>query len=191
MSFLEKRVESHVKVICDFMTKNEKMIYDVANEITSRLLRGNKILIFGNGGSAADAQHIAGEFINRFLFDRPAIPAIALSTDTSVMTAISNDYSYEDIFHRQIWALMKPDDICIGISTSGNSMNVFRGLETAEGKGYIVSFLGNDGGLIAEHIEGNHFIVSSKETPRIQECHIFLAHILCELIESKMYNEVK
>jgi len=191
MSLVEKRLDSHLKIICEFMDKNEKLIYKVANEITSRLKKGNKILIFGNGGSAADAQHIAGEFINRFLFDRPAIPAIALTTDTSVMTAISNDSNYEDIFSRQVHALIKPDDICIGISTSGNSLNVFRGLEDAEGKGYIISFLGNGGGLIAKHINGNHFIVPSNETPRIQECHILLAHILCELIEKKMYNEIK
>jgi len=184
-----KRVMSHVNIAKHFIRIYEKEIYNVVDSICYKLLQGNKILIFGNGGSAAAAQHIAGEFVNRFLFDRPAIPAIALSTDTSVMTAISNDSNYENVFSRQVESLVKLHDVCIGISTSGNSENVYNGLKTAlENGSYIVTFLGNDGGKISE-IEGHNFIVPSNETPRIQECHILLAHIMCELIERKMYGK--
>ena len=188
---IKEILDEHIVVVRDFIEQNDELIKNVVDSICYKLSQGNKILIFGNGGSAADAQHIAGEFVNRFLFDRPAMPAIALTTDTSVMTAISNDYMYDWVFSRQVEALVKRYDICIGISTSGNSENVYNGLKTALDNGaYIVTFLGNGGGKISTEIEGNHFIVPSNETPRIQECHILLAHILCELIEKKMYKKV-
>jgi len=172
-----------------FYNKNYDKIFKATEAIYNCLtLDHGKVLIFGNGGSAADSQHIAGEFINRFLIDRKAYPAIALTTDTSVITAIGNDYSYDEIFSRQVSALAEPTDICIGISTSGNSMNVLKGLEEAQRKDTgIITFLGCDGGKIAREIkDALHLIVPSDSTPRIQETHILLAHTLCEIVEDAL-----
>jgi len=172
-----------------FYNKNYDKIFQAAEVIFSCIFFNHgKVLIFGNGGSAADSQHIAGEFINRFLIDRKSYPAIALTTDTSVITAIGNDYSYDEIFSRQVDALATSVDICIGISTSGNSINVLNGLKAAKEKGSkIITFLGCDGGIIAKEIDADiHFIVPSNSTPRIQETHILLAHTLCEIVEDAL-----
>jgi D-sedoheptulose 7-phosphate isomerase len=150
---------------------------------------GKKTLIAGNGGSAADAQHIAGEFVSRFYFDRPALPSIALTTDTSILTAVGNDYGYEKIFSRQIEANGVEGDMFIAISTSGNSENILQALSVAKERGLItVGLTGESGGKMAEICD---FIVKvpSKETPRVQESHILVGHIICAVVEEELFGE--
>ncbi len=150
------------------------------------LKNGNKILFFGNGGSAADAQHLAAELIGRFLKERKALPAIALTTDTSILTCLSNDYSFDMIFARQLEGLAKPGDIAVGISTSGNSKNVLMGFEKAKEIGCpTIGFLGCGGGKIAKAAD-LAITVPSNETPRVQESHITIGHIICNLIEQSL-----
>jgi D-sedoheptulose 7-phosphate isomerase len=159
------------------------------SEIKSCLENGNKIVIFGNGGSAADAQHIAGELIGRFQMERNSLPAIALNTDTSILTALGNDYSFETIFSRQCESLVKKGDVCIGISTSGNSKNVINGLNTAKQNGAVtLALLGNNGGEI-KNIVDVPIIVNSNSTPRIQEVHRIIYHIICEQIEKELFEK--
>src|SRR5215831_14723609 len=153
------------------------------------LKTGNKLLLFGNGGSAADAQHIAAEFVGRFAFDRPALPALALSVNTSCVTAIGNDYGFDCVFARQIEGLARRGDVCIGISTSGNSENVLRGMATARKLNlHTVGLTGAGGGKLKNAVE--HCICApSNETPRIQECHILIGHIISELVEKALFHE--
>jgi len=158
------------------------------NKIIDCYKKGKKVIIFGNGGSAADAQHIAAEFIGRFYLDRESYPAIALTTDTSILTSIGNDYSFEMIFSRQCESLVSKGDIVIGISTSGKSQNVEKGLIEAKKKGAItIGLLGNNGGTIKK-ITDIPIIVDSNETPRIQEAHRVIYHIICEIVEKKLSN---
>jgi len=149
---------------------------------------GNKLLLAGNGGSAADAQHIAGEFVSRFAFDRPGLAAVALTTDTSVLTAIGNDYGYERVFARQVQALGRPGDVFVGLSTSGRSPNVLRAFEAAREAGLVtIGFTGNRGGPM--HDLCDHLLaVPSPDTPRIQEGHIALAHTVCLLVEQQVFG---
>lgn len=152
--------------------------------------KGGKILLAGNGGSAADAQHIAGEFVSRFAFDRPGLPAVALTTDTSILTAIGNDYGYERLFSRQIQAHGNPGDVFIGYSTSGSSPNILRALEEARTRGLItVGMTGNRGGPMCELCD-SLLQVPSGDTPKIQEGHLVLGHILCGLVESAIFKAV-
>jgi D-sedoheptulose 7-phosphate isomerase len=162
-----------------------------AESCIKSLNNGGKILLAGNGGSAADAQHIAGEFVSRFAFDRPGLPAIALTTDSSVMTAISNDYGYEILFARQVQTHGRPGDVFIGYSTSGSSKNVIQGFLTAKELGMItIGFTGNRGGPMHECCD--HLIaIPSSSTPKIQEGHLVIGHILCGLIESAIFTESK
>ena len=154
--------------------------------ITECLRNENKIIIFGNGGSAADAQHIAAEFIGRFKLERKSYPAIALTTDTSILTSLSNDYSSDIIFSRQCESLVSKEDVVIGISTSGNSKNVENGILTAKKKGAItIGLLGNSGGIL-KNIVDMPIIIESKEVPRIQEAHRVIYHIICELVENEL-----
>lgn len=151
------------------------------------LRAGGKLLFAGNGGSAADAQHMAGEYVSRFMYDRPGLAAVALTTDTSILTAIGNDYGYENLFARQVQALGRPGDVLIGYSTSGTSPNVLKGFATARAAGLTcIGFTGNRGGPMHElcHIL---LAVPSAETPRIQEGHFVLGHILCALVERAMF----
>ena len=152
------------------------------------LLNGGKILLAGNGGSAADAQHIAGELVSRFAFDRPGLPAVALTTDTSILTAIGNDYGYENLFARQIQALGRTGDIFIGYSTSGKSPNILRAFEEARLRGLVtIGLTGNRSGLMCDLCD--HLLeVPSGETPKIQEGHLVLGHILCGLIENAVFK---
>ena len=157
--------------------------------ICSALKSGKKVLLMGNGGSAADAQHIAAELVSRFKKERKAIPAISLSTDTSILTAIGNDYGFEKVFERQIEALGNKGDVVIGISTSGNSENVYRAMKLAKEMGLkTIGLLGNDGGKIKDFSD-IPLIVPSKNTPRIQEAHITIEHIICEGVEKKIYEQ--
>jgi D-sedoheptulose 7-phosphate isomerase len=163
-------------------------VQSVANTCIDSLQGGGKILLAGNGGSAADAQHIAGEFVSRFAFDRPGLPAIALTTDTSILTAIGNDYGYEMLFSRQVQALGNRGDVFVGYSTSGKSPNILRAFEEARAKGLIcVGLTGNRGGPMQELCD---FIleVPSADTPKIQEGHLVLGHILCGLVENALFK---
>lgn len=149
-----------------------------------------KILLAGNGGSAADAQHIAGEFVSRFAFDRPGLPAIALTTDTSILTAIGNDYGYEKLFARQVQALGQTGDIFIGYSTSGKSPNILRAFEEARAQGLVcIGLTGNRGGPMRELCD-YLLEVPSSDTPKIQEGHLVLGHILCGIVESVLFKAV-
>jgi D-sedoheptulose 7-phosphate isomerase len=158
-----------------------------ASAVIGRSLReGGKLLIFGNGGSAADAQHIAGEFVGRFLAERRALPAVALNVNTSVLTALANDYSFEHVFARQIEALGERGDAALGISTSGTSANVVAGLRVARERGlHTLALTGRDGGSMRELADAC-VCIPADETPRIQEGHILVAHILCEIVEREI-----
>jgi len=172
------------------LKKDVKTIVTVADEIVQAFRRGNKVLLFGNGGSAADAQHIAAEFAGKYLRDRDPLPAIALTTNTSSLTAIANDYGYEHIFVRQLQALVVEGDIVIGISTSGNSPNVLLAMEEAKRCGAITVALTGQGGKLKKSAD---FVLAapSKETPLIQEAHITIGHIICQIVEEEMFGKAK
>ena len=154
--------------------------------IIESLKNDKKIVLFGNGGSAADAQHIAAEFVGRFSLERKSYPAIALTTDSSIITSISNDYSFEQIFSRQCESIVSKDDIVVGISTSGNSLNVKNGLITSKKIGAkTIALLGNEGGEIKSIVD-HSIIVQSSSTPRIQEVHRVISHLICDIVEKKM-----
>jgi len=161
----------------------------VSEILVEAFRKGNKPLLFGNGGSAADAQHIAAEFVGRFAFDRPPLPALALSVNTSAVTAIGNDYGFDLLFARQIEALGRAGDVAIGISTSGNSANVLQGMAVANKMGlHTVALTGASGGKLKSAAE--HCICApSNDTPRIQECHILIGHIISELVEETIFHE--
>lgn len=159
----------------------------VADRLINIYQNGGKLLIAGNGGSAADAQHIAAEFVSRFFFDRPGLPAIALTTDTSMLTAIGNDYGFENVFSRQVEAQGNSNDMFIGISTSGNSKNVIKAVEAAKFKGiYTVSLCGQ-GGILSD-LSDVALRVPSESTPYIQECHIAIGHIICAVVEESLFG---
>ena len=162
---------------------------EVSRIMVDALRQGNKILLCGNGGSAADAQHIAAEFVGRFAFDRPALPALALSVNSSCVTAIGNDYGFDLVFSRQIEALGKKGDVVIGISTSGNSANVLQAMSTSKRLGiHTVAFAGCTGGKLKSEVDFC-LCAPSNETPRIQECHILIGHIISELVEHTIFHE--
>jgi D-sedoheptulose 7-phosphate isomerase len=170
-----------------FFRENVDAVVEIVQSITDSLRQGNKILIFGNGGSAADAQHIAAEFVNCFLFDRAPLPAIALTTDTSILTSISNDMDFSMIFARQIEALGHKGDIAWGITTSGRSPNVIEGFRKAtEMEMKTIALTGKDGGE-ALRMADYALNVDSPSTPRIQEVHITVCHIICELVEGALF----
>lgn len=161
----------------------------VSKVLIESLRSGHKLLLFGNGGSAADAQHIAAEFVGRFAFDRPALPALALSVNTSAVTAIGNDYGFEQVFSRQIEALGNRGDVAVGISTSGNSPNVVQGLITARKMGlHTVALAGGGGGKLKDAAD-YCLCAPAKETPRIQECHILIGHVISMLVEQEIFHE--
>jgi D-sedoheptulose 7-phosphate isomerase len=163
-------------------------VVKAAEHIFDSLQKGGKLLTFGNGGSAADAQHLAGEFIGRFTRERAPLPAIALTVDSSAMTAIGNDYGFDQIFARQVTGLGRQPDIIVAISTSGRSPNVLNGVRAASEKGLTtIGFSGGEGGPLAELVD-IPIVVPSVSTPRIQECHITLVHIMCEVLESLVFN---
>ena len=182
MDIITKRFDEHL----DTYIKMRNYIEDirvVADICKNALNEGNKILFCGNGGSAADAQHLAAELVGRFVKERESLPAIALTTDTSILTAIANDYSYDDVFSRQVAGLGQAGDVLIGISTSGNSKNVVKATELAKQKGLkTVAFTGEGGGILGALCDAV-IAVPSKTTARIQEMHILVGHIVCELVE--------
>jgi len=169
----------------------KKSLSDAVHSCIKAYRDGNKVLIAGNGGSAADAQHLAGELVSRFNYDRPPLSAIALTTDTSILTAVSNDYGYEDVFARQIQAHGRLGDVFIAISTSGNSSNILEAIQTAKSLGLVVIGLaGRSGGEMKDMCDVC-FCAPSESTPRIQECHLFFEHALCACIEESLFSEYK
>jgi D-sedoheptulose 7-phosphate isomerase len=169
-----------------FFARNEELIARVAREICSALENGNKVLLFGNGGSAADAQHIAAEWVGRFIRERRPLPALALTTDSSILTSVGNDYGYDTVFDRQIRALGRTGDIAIGISTSGNSGNVLAAVASAREMGLItVGLTGGNGGKLGGKVQ-YHINVAHPFAARVQEVHIIVGHLLCELVDENM-----
>jgi D-sedoheptulose 7-phosphate isomerase len=176
------------------MLEDEKFIGDIF-EISCKVIEayknGKKVLLFGNGGSAADAQHIAGELVSKFRLNRLSLPAIALTTDTSILTSIGNDFGYEHVFEKQVEGLAEKGDVVIGISTSGNSPNVSLAFKAAREKGaYVIALLGKDGGENKKYAH-KPLIVPSDDTPRIQESHILIGHIICDITEKALFGENK
>ena len=166
-----------------------QQVMDAVATCTTALRAGGKLLFAGNGGSAADAQHWAAELVGRFQFDRPGLPAIALTTDSSILTAIGNDYGFERVFSRQIEAMGAPGDVLVAISTSGRSPNILAGIAAAKAKGLrVIGFGGATGGDMRAHCD-TCFCIPSTETPRIQEGHEFVGHLLCALIEKEMFGD--
>jgi D-sedoheptulose 7-phosphate isomerase len=191
----EQRVKGSIQAsiaVKSLLLGNAEVISNIAKVsalLVDSIDKGKKVLLFGNGGSAADAQHIAAEFVGRFAFDRPALPALALSVNTSCVTAIGNDYGFDLVFSRQIEALARPGDVAIGISTSGNSSNVLHGLSVARETGLAtVALTGCTGGKLKNAVD-YCICAPSNETPRIQECHILIGHIISELVEETIFHE--
>lgn len=181
-------VAASLEVKRRYFAEQSEAVERAAKMLARAFAAGGKLLIFGNGGSSCDAQHIAGEFINRFLHqNRPALPALALSTDGGVLTCIANDTGFERVFARQVEALGAPGDICLAITTSGNSPNVIAAIEQARAKGLqVIGLLGRDGGRVAPLCD-LALVVPSTDTQRIQETHNLIGHILCELVESELF----
>jgi D-sedoheptulose 7-phosphate isomerase len=194
-SDFESRVRGSIQASIDvkelLMTSSEvvSVIARVSELLINALQKGSKVILFGNGGSAADAQHIAAEFVGRFAFDRPALPALALNVNTSCITAIGNDYGFELVFSRQLEALARSGDVAVGITTSGKSPNILRAMATANKMGlHTVGMTGSAGKELKEAVE-YCICAPSTETPRIQECHILIGHIISELVEQTIFHE--
>lgn len=184
--FLADQFVEHEKTVADTKAAVSEAFGRLAEACTDSLRQGGKILFFGNGGSAADAQHLAAELVVRYRINGRALAAIALSTDTSTLTACANDYSYDDIFSRQVEALARPGDVAIGISTSGNSPNVLKALRAARDLGCVAAALaGRDGGKLVG-LADPLVVVPSAVTARIQEMHIVIGHTLCDVLEQRL-----
>jgi D-sedoheptulose 7-phosphate isomerase len=176
---------AHERIAADAGSSGVASVVAAADAIARSLKQGGSVLVFGNGGSAADAQHFAAELLGRYENERRAWPAIALTTDTSALTAIGNDYGFDRVFARQVEALGKKGDVAIGISTSGNSPNVLRALETARERGLVTVALTGRGGAAAT-IAAHHIAVQEDRTPRVQEVHATVLHVICELVEKEL-----
>jgi D-sedoheptulose 7-phosphate isomerase len=190
---VRNRIQSNIDVKQELLA--DAAVHDrveqAAMQIVRALRTGGKVLFFGNGGSAADAQHLAAEFTGRYLKERKALPALALHANTSAVTAIGNDYGFDLVFARQMEALGKEGDVAMGISTSGNSRNVLRALEVAKSKSiYTVALTGSSGGEMKDLADCT-ICVPSEETPRIQECHILIGHIICEIVEEGLFGDLQ
>ncbi len=182
-------LEESISIKREFIKKNMANIISLSKKIAKAFSKNNKLLLCGNGGSAADAQHIAAEFVNRFIIERTPLPAIALTTDTSIITSIANDYSFEHVFSKQIKAIGRSGDVMLAISTSGNSENVIQAVKTAKDMGiYTAGLTGGDGGKLARIVD-IPIIVGSNSVPRIQECHIMTGHIICQLVDHILFEK--
>ena len=181
-------LEESIAVKRRFIDANAEVIMNVARRMADAVASRHKILFFGNGGSAADAQHLAAEFVNRFQIERPPLAAIALTTDTSIITSIGNDYRFEDIFSKQVMALGNKDDVAVGISTSGNSANVIEGIEAARSAGMTTIGMAGRGGRLAD-ICDVCLCVPSDTTARVQEAHIRAGHMICDLVDRILFPE--
>jgi D-sedoheptulose 7-phosphate isomerase len=185
-SLLRKNIESSIEVHRRLLETCLPAMQAAAEALIAAYRGGRKAIFFGNGGSAADAQHLAAEFVGRYLRERPALPALALHANSSSVTAIANDYGYDQIFSRQIQALAAPGDVAVGISTSGNSKNVIEGLSAARKMGvFTIGLTGAGGGRIRDVVDVL-IAAPSKETPRIQECHVLVGHALCDAVEEAL-----
>ena len=183
---IRRRIETSIGVK-QKLIEQAHLLAQVAEVLIKAYQGGKKVLLFGNGGSAADAQHIAAELVGKYYLDRKPLPAEALTVNTSSLTAIGNDYAFEQMFARQVEALGNEGDVVVGISTSGNSPNVIEGVRAAKRKGMItVGLTGVDGGCLKDQVD-YCLCVPSKDTPRIQETHILIGHILCELVEQALF----
>jgi D-sedoheptulose 7-phosphate isomerase len=175
--------KDHAQVQEAFLKENLDLLVEITEVLVNAFRKGRKVLFFGNGGSAADAQHLAAEFVNRFREERRALPSLALTTDSSVLTSIANDRSYEQIFSRQVEALGRRGDVAVGITTSGASPNVLEGIRAARREGLItVAFAGGEGGMLLRETD-YCLLVPSHDTARVQETHIVAGHAICELVE--------
>ncbi len=184
---IKRQLQGH-RALIDLLERDlAPAIAEMAGLISATLANGSKLLVMGNGGSAADSQHFVAEIVGRFKMERRALPAIALSTDTSILTAVGNDYGFESIFSRQVEALAAPGDVVVGLSTSGNSPNVLKALNEARQRGCrTIGLLGKDGGSIRTACD-LALVVPSTDTPRIQEGHITIIHIVCDLVEKALF----
>ena len=186
---IEKALRESIKVKEEFIKENGRSLMLCAEKISQAFTADRKLMICGNGGSAADAQHVAAEFVNRFMLERPPLPAIALTTDSSVITSIGNDYSFEDIFSKQIKAIGLEGDVLLAITTSGNSGNVIAAVKAARGLGiYTVAFTGGDGGRVRS-LADMALVVKSNSTARIQEAHSLAEHLLCQLVDYLLFQD--
>lgn len=189
-STIVSELKTHQAVLEKTVEQSAQVIGQITDAIIQCFQQGNKLMICGNGGSAADAQHVAGEFVNRFRYDHAALPAIALTTDTSVLTCIGNDSDFDFIFSRQVEALGKPGDILVGISTSGGSANILKALEAARLLGLTtIGFTGEIGRQKMGTKCDLCLVVPSADTPRIQESHIFVWHVICGIVERKIFPQ--
>jgi D-sedoheptulose 7-phosphate isomerase len=186
---IQKALRESIGIKEDFIKENTSKITFFAERIALALTSDRKLLLCGNGGSAADAQHIAAEFINRYELERPPLPAIALTTDTSILTSIGNDYSFDEIFSKQVKALGVEGDVLLAISTSGNSANVIEAVKAAKGLGiFTVGLTGGEGGQLTRLVDLS-LVVKSNVTARIQEAHILVGHIICELVDYLLFQQ--
>jgi D-sedoheptulose 7-phosphate isomerase len=177
-----------IRVKHAFLRDNLEILIEAIDAIVAAFQSGNKLLLFGNGGSAADAQHIAAEFVNRFRIERPPLPAIALTTDSSALTSIANDYDYTQVFAKQVRALGKPGDVAVAISTSGNSANVLAALAVCKQANIrTIGLSGGSGGKMAKEVDYCLNVGASSDTARIQESHILIGHVICEMVDSTLY----
>ena len=184
-------IDEHQRLVADFFYHQSELLIEIAETITRAFNQGGKLLLFGNGGSSADAQHIAAEFVHRYLLERPPLPAVALTTCPPLLTSIANDLDFASVFSLQIRALGRRGDIAWGISTSGNSTNVIKGIKTAAEMGLTtIGLTGRDGGKL-KGLVTYPIIVGHQLTPRIQEVHILVGHLICELVEKKLHKETK
>jgi len=189
LSRLSRVLADSIRLKERFFTDRGEAVVAVARLLAAVFQQGGKVLLFGNGGSAADAQHLAAEFVNRFQVERPPLAALALTTDTSILTAVANDYDFLEVFAKQVRALGRPGDAALGISTSGGSPNVVAGLKAARELGLkTLALSGRDGGPVAAAAD-LALVVDSRDTPRIQEVHITVGHILCDLVDYLLYPE--
>jgi len=185
---IDTSVESAVKTFSTTLAQARREIELAASWMIQALDSGNKIIFFGNGGSAADSQHLAAELVNRFRLDRRPLPGLALTTDSSILTSISNDFGYDQIFSKQLEALCNKGDVAVGISTSGFSENVILGIKTAsERNAKTIALTGKNGGPVAESADLT-IKAASSDTPRIQEVHIFIGHLLCDIVEKELFG---
>ena len=183
-----KAFDESIQAKQEFLQNNIDTLVAVIETIVACFQNGNKLLLFGNGGSAADAQHIAAEFVNRFRIERPPLPALALTTDTSAITSIANDYDYSEIFAKQIKALGKAGDVALAISTSGNAANVLNALDCCKQlKITSIGLTGGDGGKMLAKADHILRVSTTRNTARIQETHILVAHVICELVDLKLF----
>jgi D-sedoheptulose 7-phosphate isomerase len=183
-----KAFEESIQVKRAFLRDNVDTLIKVIDAITAAFRSGNKLLLFGNGGSAADAQHIAAELVNRFRVERPPLPAIALTTDTSILTSIANDYDYAETFAKQVRALGKEGDVALAISTSGNAANVLAAIDVCKQlKITTIGLTGGEGGKMVGKVDYLLRVSETQNTARIQETHILIDHVICELVDAKLF----